>query len=327
MNMTKLVFLLLVLLPVELAAQELRMGVRRDAVSMSYEVTEAKRGGANTASGPLAEAGFDGFAVHICDRVLVDMQRIYGASLKIEVKPVIAAEIWGMMDEGELDIICGPTTATQDRLQGRIASPPFFVSGVSYASRAPQEVQACVPIAGFLRSSTAGSTALRSILQSGDWPAQDVGILNEFLSGGASWKKLYKDCDHSVEPKQAFDTHDALADAFCAGLLKYYVGDFEIMARSLQAAKNRLEGPCDYALSDRTFSEERYVILGRVRDGLDDEPNSLVAHFFEILSRKLFFQPSVIDSAFDSSFPFAQPSRKLDFLFWALRGNQIQRDQ
>ena len=318
--MIRFVLALLALVPLELSAQELRIGVRRDAVSMSYEVSAAKRPGAETSFGPLAEAGFDGFVVHVCDRVLLDLKHIYGSALKISAVPILARDMWGKLDTGELDIVCGPTTATLDRLQGRIASPPVFVSGVSYASR-NTAARECSPLAGYLSSSTAGNAALRAILQSGAWPEDDISMLREFLSNGSNWREAYKGCDDKAEPLAAFNTHDELADAFCEGRLKYYVGDFEIMAGSLQAAQNRAKVPCDYVLSDRTFSEERYVILGRARAGLGAESNPIVAHFFEILSRKLFFQPSAVDSAFRSTFPFAEPSRKLDFLFWALRGN------
>lgn len=314
--------LILAMMTADIQAKELRVGVRPDAVSMSYKVTDAKREGAARAPGPLAGAGFDGFVVHICDSVLTDLNRIYGGEMKVHAVEVKAYKIWSMLEQGELDIICGPTTATQERMQGRIASPPIFVSGVSYASRRVQEANACVPIAGMLRSSTAGSVALRTIIESSVWPSRDAEVLIQYLTGGGDWKTYYKDCDGSIKPLREFDTHDELSDAFCKGELKHYVGDLEIIARSLQSAKIRTDAPCDFILSDRVFSEERYVIIGRARSVLTGESSPFVAHFFEILSRKLFFQPSVIDSAFESSFPFAEPSRKLDFLFWALRGNR-----
>lgn len=303
-------------------AQEFKVGVRGDAVSMSYKVDEWKRAGAAPAAGPLADDGYDGFMVHICDKALSDMRNIYGDEIKITAVQVHAYDMWGKLNAGGLDIICGPTTATQERLTGRIASPPVFVSGVSYASRGAQETERCSPIAGMLRSSTAGITTLRTIISKGAWPPRDVEILKQYLTGGTEWKAHYKDCDAPPEPVMTYKTHDEMAQALCEGKLKHYVGDFEIIARSLQAAKNKANGACDFKLSDRTFSEERYVILGRARSGLGGDSNPLVAHFFEILSRKLFFQPSAVDSAFDSSFPFAEPSRKLDFLFWALRGNR-----
>lgn len=295
------------------------IGVREDATSMSYLATDALQTRRDTLPGPLSSKGYAGYMVFVCDRALIALQRHYGRDLTINVTPVKAFEVFEALETNEIDIICGPTTATRDRLQGRISSSPLFLSGVTFASRPLSQRQDCQSLIGYLRSSTAGSGNIAKIIESDEWP-QDKRVLSSFLAGENDWQQSYVDCDPEVMPIREYETHMELAAAFCGDEIRHYIGDMEIITRTLQAYKATETTECLYNLSGSTFSEERYVILGNARSQ-DGEENAIVAHFFEVLSRQVFFQPSVLDDAFEATFPLAQKSRKLDLLFWAIRGN------
>ena len=309
--------------PALCAEERLVVGVRSDATSMAFQVRSGQISGGGAVAGPLANDGFSGYVAFICDRALIEMKLHYGRSLQVEVVPVKAFEIWDKLANSEVDIVCGPTTATRDRLDGHISSPPVFISGVTYATNGTVERQKCKPIVGLLKSSTAGSGVVSKILETGAWP-KERDMLAGYISN-SSWSDGDQNCPETSPPIAEFETHRELAAALCKGDIKHYLGDYEIVAQTLSAQKDG-DPNCAYSLSPDTFSEERYVILGRARSDKAGQ-NPLVAHYFEILSRQIFFQPSVLDEAFEATFPLAEPSRKLNLLYWGLRGNTVKSDR
>ncbi|MER8394944.1 hypothetical protein NKH10_24000 [Mesorhizobium sp. M1340] len=58
-------------------------------------------------------------------------------------------------------------------------------------------------------------------------------------------------------------------------------------------------------------------------NGADDPDRKLlVARFFEILSQKTVFNPSILDKAFSDTFQGVSPSRKLEIFYWSVRGER-----
>lgn len=304
-----------------LPAQEaLMVGVRSDATGMAHTSEALVDTTFSAFPGPLEENGFEGYITFICDSALVEMQTVFGAELRIEVVPLLAAEVFPALLGGEIDIICGPTTATKKRLSNYISSPPVFLSGVTYAQRKPvSDATACSAMVGSLGGSTSGLALIATIAQSGSFRDDGI-ILERFRLGDDGWQEAYTDCnDPPAAPIRQYDSHLDLAEAFCSGEIKYYVGDYEIVALTLQAYR-KTDPTCDYVISDRMFSEERYVILGNTYR-TSPEKIRFIATFFEILNRQIFFQPSILDEAFEDTFPKGQASRKLKTLYWAMRGH------
>jgi hypothetical protein len=313
-------------LPTPTHAQEvaLKIGVRGDAYAMAYKMDDDVKLNSADQSGPLRDQGYVGYIAYICDRALIEMERYYGAQqLKIEIVELKAVNIWDALKEGKVNIMCGPTTATRDRLQDKIASPPLFISGVTFASRPPSSRTKCQAAAGYLKSSTAGGGNLIRILERGELP-KDNQLLRDYLAQISNWKEQYVDCPDDAKPIVELETHTELAAAFCNDEFRNYIGDQEIIIGAINAYLAKSDVECSYTLSDVNFSEERYVILGAARsETVNNDPR--ISHFFEILSRLVLFEPSVLDLSFKSSFPGAAPSRKLELLFWAMRGNKQQQ--
>ncbi len=304
----------------------LRLGVRADAEPMAYR---AGQGVSAATGGPLGAAGYAGFVVHVCDAAAIELQRRYGRDLRFEVTALEAAEIYDALSDGRVDVFCGPTTATRARLEGRIASPPIFISGITFATRAGDAPRGpCRSVAGSVRGATARTTGIERILEAGAWHAS-ADRVREALSSiagatdggdaGAGGVGACADGSPVAPALVDYPTHRALAEAFCAGEVRHYVGDHELVVASLAAQRLRTPG-CEATMSDRTFTEERYVILGDIGSG-GAGVKEAVAFYFEALSRRILFAPSVLDEAFDATFESSRPSRKLELLFWAMRGN------
>jgi ABC-type amino acid transport substrate-binding protein len=290
------------------AQVEITIGVRADARPMAY----ARPGPAGLRDGPLGRAGYDGYMVRICDAALAALERSYAGGLDVGVRRYEAAEILDALDTGEVQIVCGPTTATESRLRGRMSSPPVFVAGIGFATRdGTRGLIDCGAIVGYLQGTTSRLTGVQRILSEDLWPAETERLRN-YMAGSPTQGSA---CGTESQPAMVgFATHDALAEAFCAGNVRYYVGDYDIVATTLRGRAN-----CPHALSNRTFTQERYVILGTMQ-GPNRATNDAVARFFEALSARIYFRPSVLDSAFADTFANARPSPLLEMLFWALRG-------
>lgn len=295
----------------------LRIGVRDDAAPMAYRLSQGETAATN---GPLGVGGYGGYVVHICDAAAVDLQRHYGRGMRFELVPLEAAAIYDALDDGRVDVFCGPTTATRARLDGRIASPPVFISGITFATRGGTAPQGpCLPVAGYVQGATARDDGIARIVDAGEWHTSSDRVRRALESPGTVDPAACAAGGTAGSALIAFPTHAALAEAFCAGEVRHYVGDYEIVAASLAARQLREPG-CEYVISDKTFTEERYVILGNLRIG-DTDVNATVALYFEALSRRILFEPSILDEAFAATFDNARPSRKLELLFWAMRGN------
>ena len=295
---------------------EINVGVRADASPFSFKASDRQLSSGEEIKGPLRREGYEGYMVYICDRVLAEMRLKGDKPFSVNVIEINAKDRFPYLREGRIDILCDPATITPERLIGLHASPPLFVSGITYASRPQLQQQSCNTLVGFVGATTAESSGISIILESGDWPAYET-ILSKYLAGDESWRTESPICPTPKDrapPIRAFPLHDDVARAFCDSELLHYVGDLEIITNALRA-----QSDCKFNLASVTFTDERYAVFGNT-SGENLEKVALLADFFARLSQQVLSNPSLMDAAFRNSFGNQQQSRKLQLFYWSLRG-------
>jgi len=305
-------------------APVLKIGVREDAVSMSYRLPSIEPFQVHTIPGPLRKRGYTGYMVYICDRVLVEMQRKLGRSFIVETVSVQAHERFEKLNSGKVHILCDPTTATKHRLDGLISSPPLFITGTSYATRPPVlSGNTCGSIVGVVGSTTSEHKGLNTLLSNGELRRYS-SVLKAYMREQSEYTGKITECstgqgtENTVrdDPILYMKTHTDVVEAFCKDEIKVYVGDLEILTQNLKLMNN-----CRYTGGLKSFGDDRYVVLGKIPS--EPSMNSdafLIGQFFGILSQMIFFKPSLLDEAFDRTFSGAKRSNKLQYLYWGLRG-------
>lgn len=328
------------------ADTKLCIGVRSNARPFSYKAELQREMSSDATVGPLRSAHYTGYMVHICDAVLVEMMlpsRSGGPLL-----PPGGIGIYDLdqpsgrqKDEkattpdrfGDLgvkyDILCDPATITNDRRNEFIVSPPLFLTGISYITirgvDAPPEVcdRMDMPLIGLVGNTTANKEGLWALYRAGELPRQRAALL-AYLKGDSSKPAMARSpCKgDTVGRIIEFATHKEAAMAFCDGEFFHYVGDLEIITENV-----KLRPDCGYDNGTRTFTNDRYAIFGKPRSmripQASRERQLLVAHFFQILTQKTVFNPSLLDRAYRDTFQDAAPSRKLQAFLWSIRGGKL----
>jgi len=153
------------------------VGVRADSPPFSYR--SASRGEERILK------DYGGYLVEICRRVLSEMVSS-GPFEGYEVVPVdvTAGDRFDLLDEGHIDMLCGPDSITLDRLERYNASHPVFLSGITFASidtaRFPRGYY-CKAVIGLVEDTTAQSEGLRAIADQDALGLYDK-VLDEFLA-------------------------------------------------------------------------------------------------------------------------------------------------
>lgn len=348
--------------PVRASGEDIRIGVRADAPPFSYRMPDGKDETCRddpsaesnglpddrSLSGPLIRCRYTGYVVYICDRIVLEMRKEI-PGLIVEAVPVTADDRFQKLMDDELDILCDPATATQDRTENLMASLPIYLSGVSFAShsanataarldarrRAAEEANAaekdpyydldCMHLVGLVSNTTAETKGLAAIRASGEW-GSDASSVQSYLEG---WNKdeefrdaeaCQEDAAHGrnrkdqpkVNPVRIFATHDEVADAFCKFRVKYYVGDIEIINRALASR-------CSYQDAAITYTDERYTIFTRVPGG--DARGPLIGKFLKTLSSRVYATDSILIEAYRETLHGYHPTKKLQLLMWSLSGS------
>ncbi|WP_254446556.1 hypothetical protein [Ruegeria sp. HKCCD8929] len=307
----------------------LRIGVRSDARPFSYRSERNFDVLTAATPGPLANRKYTGFMIKICDAVLTDMLvnpageggRFTNRDLRIvDVDELVMKnpeksrfEYFGE----EFDILCDPATITNDRRSGLILSPPLFLSGISFIDlpelpKPRQDGCPSLPLVGLVGNTTAAQTGIRAVLEADELPRYNA-LLVDYLNDGKT--NCAKE-EIEYEAVRIFASHSEAAEAFCDREYYYYLGDHEIIT-----ANARLIPGCDFEHSGRTFTTDRYAIFGQI-DYQNTERALHVARFFEILSQKVPFSPSILDTAFSDTFIGTEKSRALELFFWSVRGSK-----
>ncbi|PWW01987.1 extracellular solute-binding protein (family 3) [Hoeflea marina] len=309
------------------------IGVRSDARPFSY-IPDASRVSKSVATdgprGPLTRAGYTGYMIQICDAVLAEMVLESNSDTKLTFDDIGIFDIDRNRNDQSgtrfndlgihFDILCDPATITNDRRVGLTVSPPLFLTGISYVTLkdSPLPKSACQnpskPLIGLVGGTTAESRGIRALVDAGELPRYETELVN-YLRGIAT-------CPSESKPRvKSYGNHSDAAKAFCESSFDYYIGDLEIITENIKTIPG-----CSYTNGTQTYTNDRYAIFGKaIAQQQKDEylkRELSIAQFFEILSQKTIFTPSILDKAFSDTFQNVRPSKKLEVFFWSIRGER-----
>jgi len=192
-----------------------------------------------------------------------------------------------------------------------------YLVNTSYAteSRYNQPCHQRYPLVGIIVAKKDSVSKTEARIKEAQIPSPVANDRRSTLSGEET-------CKPDQPLVQAFKNHKEAAKAFCQGEVFYYVGDLEIITENAQAVAG-----CNYENGSQTYTTDRYAIFGKAIELessgskiRDPERRQRVARFFEILSRKTVFTPSILDAAFESTFHGRQPSERLADFYENIRG-------
>ena len=226
---------------------------------------------------------------------------------EIVVVPVEANNRFSKLDDGSIDILCGPNSITPKRLSRYIFTFPLFLSGISYATlrdfseteyhEEPDE------IVGMVKDTTA-LEGMTPLLNSGIFGRHNELIAQSSREGEIElWIRRY--ANHS----------DGITD-LCEREIYYYVADIDILRTRLDAIED-----CDVVLSRKTYTREIYgIALSATRFSGWPEDAHRVASLYTQLNHHLFevIQTGALDRLFDENFGNYRKSEELAHFFASL---------
>ena len=283
--------------PIGVLAESVRVAIRADTPPFSYLATKE-------APGELSS--YRGYVADICRRVLTEQ-----FSATVEVQPAYSGpNRFQAIESGEVDVHCGPVSATLSRLKQFISSQPIFLSGTTYALGATNGV----PIGrslkiGFLKN----TTALRGV--------EALELRKHF---GPREEGLYEEIESAISTEPAtvgidfnylafFEAHTEGLNALCSGQIDYYVGDIDIL--TYYAENINRNGKCDLVVARRTITREIYVLLFSELTFMKNPSKGLnIIKAFQIGLHDLF-QDGSISTIFRENFVSRTPSQELEAFF------------
>ena len=251
-----------------------------------------------------------------------------------------------LLGEGKIDILCDPASISRDRVRRYAVSPPLFMTGIGYLQlrdwnfETPENRCKYRARVGVVGSTNAAGTGINAILSAGEWKKQRDDIYRALRSAPRDEDPRDEDprddrsvpplrvssldiegCDRASSPPIKWTviyyakTHNELAEAFCDGLVRYYVGDLEIIAQHAQEYPG-----CVASSGVQSFTSDRYAIYANLN--YEDQPWKAVriSRFFEILNREIVISDSLLDRAYIATFGAAPRSQKLELFYWSMRG-------
>lgn len=157
------------------------VGVRDKAKPFSYKT--ARRASSRVLT------GYGGYMIEICRRVLGEMvAEGYFAGYRVLTRQVSADTRFSLLDTGQVDILCGPDSITQERLEHYTTSHPVFLSGVVLVSRPAENfprTRYCQGVVGMVSGTTAASSGLEQVLQLEDVVRFKPALLSFLTQYGA----------------------------------------------------------------------------------------------------------------------------------------------
>ena len=242
--------------------------------------------------------------------------------LKLKDKPIPSQPCGTPRPEPALD--SDNTTVIENTEADKTISEPALiglVGGTTAATRGLQALIAAKELPNFEHQLVQYLRLPENVQQN---PGHSLGLSSDPVcdKAGTTLVNIYPD-------------HDEASRAFCRGdAFHYYLGDIDII-RTYAAT---IAG-CNFDSSPITYTNDRYAIFGKaiskvgtLNQKVIESPLTyqrsetsrelLVAKFFEILSQKVLFNPSVLDKAYEDTFPDQPQSRKLKLFYWAIRGER-----
>lgn len=178
-----------------------------------------------------------GLAVDLCRDVAKSIRKSLAVKeLKVVYHPVTAATRFDKLTGGEIDILCGPTTATLSRRMKFDFSIPYFIDGSSVVFRAGQAETI------------------------DDLHHQEIGVLKGTTTEKVVLKLIEK---RQLQTKlNRYETHVRGLRALAKGEIAAYFGDQAILR--YQLGRMRPETPLSF--SPNQFSFEPYALAFRRGD-------------------------------------------------------------
>jgi ABC-type amino acid transport substrate-binding protein len=204
---------------------ELRIGYRADARPLSFEENGAPAG----------------YSVDLCRRIAAGVsEQLSMPGMKATYVEVTAENRFDAIVRGDIDIECGATTITLERLERVDFTLMTFVTGGSFLSRADARVGTAADLAGkrvAVMRDTSTATALQAFLTENRIDARVVQV----------------------------DTRDAGMSRLQRGDVEAFAGDQIVL---LGAALNAIEQNDDanFSFADELFSYEPYGFMVRRND-------------------------------------------------------------
>ncbi len=256
---TALVIVMIFFTGMSFAEQEkvkLTVGVRVDAPPFSYLKNTKER---DTGEGPLGP--YDGFSVEICKKIIEKARDPKTFNYHINVVEVTAQNRLPYLADGTIDILCGATTVTLERMRVADFSLFTFVSGVSVMYKdAPvfkKEGKDAVIKIGYLKSTTSEKV--------------DKDIENKVKSELGYGDNVEIDCNN---PR--FDHYKGV-QALIDGEFNAYLADREI----LLALQKHYSNHPELVVSRTYFTIEPYAIgLNNKKPELRYLANSVLSELF-----------------------------------------------
>lgn len=314
--------------PIEAATREecaadtgsIRVGVRNDARPFSYKLEGTRRSDSRLPRP--RDRYYDGYVARICGNVMAEVERQHRTSFA--VCPIDdPRQRFDLLEAGEIDILCDPSTITDPRLEKLMSSPPIYLSGITVATNPTLPAAfPCGALIGVVGGTTSDQYGIVEILKAGEFPKLETEI-REALANDAVRPECLKAAEEAGHDAAAYreppiylgPSHDDVARRFCNHEIAYYVGDIEIVKANLDTIPN-----CPYKGASMTYTDERYAIFGHVPVGGPQARLTGILQFFRELSEQALNQDSVLISSYNSTFPDATPSVKLKALYWSLTG-------
>jgi ABC-type amino acid transport substrate-binding protein len=197
----------------------------------------------------LAAGRPEGFSIDLCARVAEAVRETGGLErLTARFEPVGTGQRFEALVAGEIDVLCGATTATLSRRETVSFSLPIFLTGVAAVMRADAPELAREVL---LEASPAAfsETVVRTALSGMRFGVRRDTTAEAWLAGTAP----VADGLAEVEP---FATHEAGIEAVRAGEIDAYFADRAILAGQLRAET----GSDGLAVSEKTFTHEPYAL-------------------------------------------------------------------
>jgi polar amino acid transport system substrate-binding protein/glutamate/aspartate transport system substrate-binding protein len=245
---------------------------------------------------------YHGYTVTLC-RLIARRAIDEGLFCDLAYRPVTASERFAQLEQGNIQLLCGASTVTLERMRVADFSLFTFLSGasvmyrVSPAADDPEAPRS--PVIGVLRGTTSDDEVRR--------------IVGEFRAGAdeLAW-------DAAAMPQIVrTETHFEALDRLRAGEIGAYIADREILLALQQRAAATVQAgdtAVSFEVSRHYFTFEPYAI-GIARDNreLRFVANLVLSELFDWESRDKS-KPGIFD-VLAQSFPGKRFSRSLEDLF------------
>jgi ABC-type amino acid transport substrate-binding protein len=245
------------------AGEGLKIGFREDAAPFSYRDAEGKPAG---------------YSLELCGIIAHDLKQKLGLpALKVEYVPVTTENGFTAIQKGDVELLCGATTATLSRREIVDFSVPTFIDGAGILYRADGPT-AFEELGGHKVAVRSGTTTEK--------------VLKEALAANALSADLVTVGDHK----------DGLRQLEKGEVAAYFADQSILLFLLLESdARDQLK------LSDRFFTREPYALA--LPRGDDD-----FRLFVDASLSRLYRSPEIAE-VFTRSFGKAKPSSLLEALY------------